>query len=114
MSRSGAPPGVWAQAGGRRGLFDLVMIPGWLSDPVPLSQLPALEERMDDARAVMDAAGSERAALLDVSEGGATASRGGVVQVRGSICFRQDGLPPDRAPALCSGIPSKAWPEVRA
>jgi DNA-binding SARP family transcriptional activator/pimeloyl-ACP methyl ester carboxylesterase len=29
-----------------------------------------LEERMDDVRAVMDAAGSERAALLGVSEGG--------------------------------------------
>ena len=29
-----------------------------------------LEERMDDVRAVMDAAGSERAALFGVSEGG--------------------------------------------
>ena len=29
-----------------------------------------LEERMDDVRAVMDAAGSERAALIGVSEGG--------------------------------------------
>ena len=31
---------------------------------------PTLEERMDDIRAVMDAAGSERAALFGVSEGG--------------------------------------------
>lgn len=31
---------------------------------------PPLEERMDDIRAVMDAAGSERAALFGVSEGG--------------------------------------------
>jgi class 3 adenylate cyclase len=38
-----------------------------LSDPVP--QAPTLEERMDDVRAVMDAAGSERAALLGGSEG---------------------------------------------
>src|SRR3954454_676822 len=38
-----------------------------LSDPVPGA--PTLEERMDDVRAVMDAAGSERAALLGVSEG---------------------------------------------
>src|SRR5437764_4956358 len=30
----------------------------------------SLEDRMDDVRAVMDAAGSERAALLGVSEGG--------------------------------------------
>jgi len=42
-----------------------------LSDPVPLDQLPTLEERMDDVRAVMDAAGSERAALLGTSEAGA-------------------------------------------
>ena len=41
-----------------------------LSDRVPVDQLPILEERMDDVRAVMDAAGSERAALLGVSEGG--------------------------------------------
>ncbi len=38
-----------------------------LSDPV--SGAPTLEERMDDVRAVMDAAGSERAALLGMSEG---------------------------------------------
>jgi class 3 adenylate cyclase len=39
-----------------------------LSDPV--SGAPILEERMDDVRAVMDAAGSERAAFFTVSEGG--------------------------------------------
>jgi pimeloyl-ACP methyl ester carboxylesterase len=32
--------------------------------------LPTLEQRMDDVRAVMDAAGSERAALFGISEGG--------------------------------------------
>ncbi len=42
-----------------------------LSDPVPVHELPTLEERMDDARAVMDAAGMEKAALLGISEGGA-------------------------------------------
>lgn len=41
-----------------------------LSDPVPVDQLPTLEQRMDDVRAVMDAAGSERAALMGTSEGG--------------------------------------------
>ena len=41
-----------------------------LSDAVPVSQLPSLDERLDDVRAVMDAAGSERAVLLGVSEGG--------------------------------------------
>ena len=41
-----------------------------LSDAVPVSQLPTLEQRLDDVRAVMEAAGSERAVLLGVSEGG--------------------------------------------
>jgi pimeloyl-ACP methyl ester carboxylesterase len=41
-----------------------------LSDRVPLDQLPTLEQRMDDVRAVMEAAGSERAVLCGVSEGG--------------------------------------------
>jgi class 3 adenylate cyclase len=39
-----------------------------LSDRV--SAIPTLEERMDDVRAVMDAVGSERAALFGYSEGG--------------------------------------------
>jgi pimeloyl-ACP methyl ester carboxylesterase len=34
------------------------------------TRIGTLEERMDDVRAVMDAAGSERAALIGVSEGG--------------------------------------------
>jgi pimeloyl-ACP methyl ester carboxylesterase len=42
-----------------------------MSDRVPINELPTLEERMDDVRAVMDAARSERAALFGVSEGGA-------------------------------------------
>src|SRR5829696_1126043 len=40
-----------------------------LSDRI--GDLPSLEVRMDDVRAVMDAAGSERAALFGNSEGGA-------------------------------------------
>ena len=87
------------------GPFDLVFVPGWisnvdlmwqeptherflrrlasfsrlilfdkrgtgLSDRVPNDRLPTLEERMDDVRAVMDAAGSEQAALFGYSEGG--------------------------------------------
>jgi class 3 adenylate cyclase/pimeloyl-ACP methyl ester carboxylesterase len=35
-----------------------------LSDPVPISSMPTLEERMDDVRAVLDAAESARAAVL--------------------------------------------------
>lgn len=43
-----------------------------LSDPV--AEVPSLELRMDDVRAVMDAAGSKTANLLGVSEGGALAA----------------------------------------
>jgi pimeloyl-ACP methyl ester carboxylesterase len=39
-----------------------------LSDPV--SSAPMLDERMEDVRAVMDAAGSEQAAVFGLSEGG--------------------------------------------
>jgi class 3 adenylate cyclase len=41
-----------------------------MSDPVPADELPTLEQRMDDVRAVMDAVGSERAAIFGASEGG--------------------------------------------
>ena len=41
-----------------------------LSDRVPDDRLPSLETRMDDVRAVMDAAASERAVVFGVSEGG--------------------------------------------
>lgn len=41
-----------------------------LSDAVPVTELPTLEQRLDDVRAVMEAVGSERAVLLGVSEGG--------------------------------------------
>jgi len=41
-----------------------------LSDRVSAAELPTLEQRMDDVRAVMDAANSKRAVLFGVSEGG--------------------------------------------
>ncbi len=41
-----------------------------LSDRVPINQLPTLEQRMDDVRAVMDAAASHSAVIVSVSEGG--------------------------------------------
>ena len=43
-----------------------------ISDPVPAA--PTVEERMDDVRAVMDAAGSERAALMGSLDGAAMAA----------------------------------------
>jgi class 3 adenylate cyclase len=42
-----------------------------LSERVPPDRLPTLEERMDDMRVVLDAAGSERAVVLGISEGAA-------------------------------------------
>jgi pimeloyl-ACP methyl ester carboxylesterase len=41
-----------------------------LSDRVSNDRLPTLEQRMDDVRAVLDATGSERAAVFGASEGG--------------------------------------------
>jgi class 3 adenylate cyclase len=41
-----------------------------VSDPVPLTALPTIEQWVDDARAALDAAGVERAALLGDTEGG--------------------------------------------
>jgi class 3 adenylate cyclase len=41
-----------------------------LSDRVSNELLPTLEQRMDDVRAVLEAAGSERAAVFGASEGG--------------------------------------------
>jgi pimeloyl-ACP methyl ester carboxylesterase len=45
-----------------------------LSDRIPDKDLPALEQRMDDVRAVMDAVASERAVVVGYSEGGPMAA----------------------------------------
>lgn len=45
-----------------------------VSDPVPLGSLPTMEQWMDDVRVVMDAVGSERAALFGHAEGGPMAT----------------------------------------
>jgi pimeloyl-ACP methyl ester carboxylesterase/DNA-binding CsgD family transcriptional regulator len=42
-----------------------------LSDPVPPGELPTLEQRMDDIRAVLEAVGTRRAALFGISESAA-------------------------------------------
>ena len=59
-----------------------------MSDPVPARELPTLEQRMDDVRAVMDAVGSARAAVFGASEGGTM-----------SMLFA--ATYPDRTIALC-------------
>lgn len=58
-----------------------------MSDRVPEVELPTLEQRMDDVRAVMDAAGSQKAALLGISEGG-------------TLCILFAATYPDRTTAL--------------
>jgi class 3 adenylate cyclase len=81
-----------------------------LSDRVPESDLPTLEVRMDDLRSVCDAAGSERAALLGVSEGAPLCvlfaatypERTTAVIVFGGYARRM------RAPDYPSGIPEDA------
>jgi class 3 adenylate cyclase len=45
-----------------------------LSDPAPGGSLPPVEDWMDDVRAVMDAAGCERAALMGANDGGTMAA----------------------------------------
>ncbi len=67
-----------------------------LSDPVP--DAPTLEERMDDVRAVMDAAGSERAALLGISEGGSM-----------SILFAATYPERVQALVLCGAMARSTW-----
>jgi pimeloyl-ACP methyl ester carboxylesterase len=135
-ARSGDVSIAYQVAG--EGPFDLVYVPGWvsnielmwdepgyaafleriasfsrliifdkrgtgLSDPVPLDQLPTLEQRMDDVRAVMDAVGSERAALLGHSEGG-------------NMCVLFTATYPERTRALvlvgcyAKRIPSEDYP----
>jgi pimeloyl-ACP methyl ester carboxylesterase len=39
-----------------------------------IAELPGLDQRMDDLRAVMDVAGMDQAALLGISEGGPLAA----------------------------------------
>ena len=69
-----------------------------MSDPV--TQAPTLEQREDDVRAVMDAAGSERATLIGLSEG-----------VPMSILFAASH--PDRCEALVlyGGMARATWAE---
>jgi class 3 adenylate cyclase len=95
-----------------------------LSDPVP--GIPTLEERMEDVHAVMDAAGSERAALLGISEGGPMAllfaatypERVSALVIYGSFACganapdaRQGGLTADAYPAVLKVL--EDWGEGR-
>jgi class 3 adenylate cyclase/alpha-beta hydrolase superfamily lysophospholipase len=67
-----------------------------MSDPV--EGVPTLEDRMDDVRAVMDAAGCERAALMGFSEGAPM-----------SILFAATYPERTIALALCGGMARSTW-----
>ena len=88
-----------------------------LSDRVPPEQLPDLETRMDDVRAVLDSAGSERAVLLGVSEGGAMSTLFAATHPQRTLCARSSWAPSHvrcgrptipRGPA--TRISAGAWP----
>lgn len=66
-----------------------------LSDRVPDAQLPPMETRMDDVRAVMEAAGSERAVVFGVSEGGPMAMLFAATYPERAIALILFGTDPD-------------------
>ena len=76
-----------------------------LSDRVPEDRLPSLEVRMDDARAVMDAAGSERAVVLGHSEGGPMATLFAATYPERTIGLVLFGTSP-----CWNGAPDYPWP----
>jgi pimeloyl-ACP methyl ester carboxylesterase len=66
-----------------------------LSDRVPEVQLPSMETRMDDVRAVMDAADSQRAVVFGVSEGGPMAMLFAATYPERTIALVLYGTDPD-------------------
>jgi pimeloyl-ACP methyl ester carboxylesterase len=68
-----------------------------LSDRI--ADMPTLEVRMDDVRAVMDAVGSERAALFGVSEGGTMSALFSATYPQRTTALIMDGSFPRRTKA---------------
>jgi pimeloyl-ACP methyl ester carboxylesterase/class 3 adenylate cyclase len=66
-----------------------------LSDRVPDAQLPTMETRMDDVRAVLEAAGSDRAVVFGVSEGGPMAMLFAATYPERTIALILFGTDPD-------------------
>jgi pimeloyl-ACP methyl ester carboxylesterase/DNA-binding CsgD family transcriptional regulator/class 3 adenylate cyclase len=69
--------------------------------------LPTLEQRMDDVRAVMDAAGSQRAAVMGISEGGVMSTLFAATYPERTIALIINGSYPSRLlrPYYPWGIP---------
>jgi pimeloyl-ACP methyl ester carboxylesterase len=93
-----------------------------LSDRISVDALPSLEVRMDDARAVMDAAGSERAVVLGHSEGGPMATLFaatypertiGLVLFGTSLCWNNAPDYEFHMPDQDLGDEQKKWDELR-
>jgi pimeloyl-ACP methyl ester carboxylesterase len=80
-----------------------------LSDRV--SDIPSLEIRMDDVRAVMDAASSERAALFGYSEGGPMCALFAATYPARTTALIMGGSYPRRmwAPDFTWGTPQDTW-----
>jgi class 3 adenylate cyclase/pimeloyl-ACP methyl ester carboxylesterase len=85
-----------------------------VSDPVALSSLQTLEEWMDDARVVLDAAGSGQAAVIGDTEGGPMAMLlaatfpdrvGALIMVNSFARWR-------RAPDYPIGMPDDTWEKM--
>jgi class 3 adenylate cyclase len=90
-----------------------------LSDPMPTA--PTVEERMEDIRVVMDAVGSEHAALFGFSEGGPSSVMFAATypeRVDALVVYGSFGVTPagDDDSKLVPSIPRQewmdAWPEV--
>ena len=82
-----------------------------------LGDLPTLEERMDDVRAVMDAVGSKQAAVFGISKGGAMSILFAATypeRTRALVLYGSYGhfptwvLPPEKFDAFINSI-EKAW-----
>jgi class 3 adenylate cyclase/pimeloyl-ACP methyl ester carboxylesterase len=86
-----------------------------MSDRV--AEVPGLDERMDDLRAAMDAAGMDRAALLGISEGGPLAAlfaasypeRCEALVLYGSFARFASWLPTEEALSQFLGYIEQAW-----
>src|SRR6266540_316542 len=75
-----------------------------LSDRVPVNQLPILEERMDDVRAVMDAVRSERTAALVLY--GAFARTGAGLMTQDELNARLEALERDWPNSIDPAVPA--------
>ena len=86
-----------------------------LSDQV--SELPGMDQRMDDVRAVMDAVGIERAAIFGISEGGSLATlfaathpeRSQALIIYGGFAQFSDWIPTQEAMESLFQYIDKSW-----